>query len=135
MNPVSIVDSISYNLFGVHMTPLNLWSIALFFISVIGLEIARRNIKKAWWYSIANQFLWFAYGWFTGQWGSMALAVTFVLLYLNNLRSHRRSDGKLYPRELDCGCATLVVFNTGRHRPTCSKSRHTAPAIEKKEAA
>lgn len=65
------------------------WSWLAAGVSVLGLWISGINPRAGWWYGLAAQVVWTAYGTATTQPGMLALSVAFVIIYSRNLRRWR----------------------------------------------
>jgi hypothetical protein len=67
----------------------NTWSWIAAAASVVGLWLSGQNPKVGWFYGIACQAIWVAYGLSTHQNGMVALSIAFVALYSRNLMRWR----------------------------------------------
>src|SRR2546423_1640315 len=73
------------------MTALAVWSLITAGFSIGGLLISGRSPKFGWRYGIGCQIVWIVAGWVTGQPGTIILSIVFVILYVHNLRTNRRT--------------------------------------------
>ena len=61
-----------------------LWSWLLAIVGITGFILAGRKIWWAWWVNLACQVLWFAYGFFTDQWGFVAASIAYTIVFAKN---------------------------------------------------
>ena len=72
------------------------WSWVLTVVGLICFWLAGRRVWWAWYIGIAGQFTWFAYAIATRQWGFIAGAVAYTIVYIKNAiqwtREHRHKQ-------------------------------------------
>ena len=62
------------------------WSYVLGAIGIAGLWIASTRPKVGWWFNIAAQAVWLTYALVTRQWGFVATAIAYAVVYVRLLR-------------------------------------------------
>lgn len=67
-----------------------LWSWALAVVGVTGLWLAAKNPKAGWTVALYAQAFWVAYAVATRQWGFLATAVAYAVVYARLLRRGRQ---------------------------------------------
>ena len=85
------------------------WSWLLTAVGVTGFVFAGRKVWWAWYVNIGCQGLWMAYAIVTKQWGFIAAAVIYTVVFVRNAvewtREHRKTDARLPGlREARSGC-------------------------------
>lgn len=63
-----------------------MWSYLLAAIGLTGLYLAPKYPAVGWWFNIAAQALWAIYAITTRQWGFLASAAVYALMYVRLLR-------------------------------------------------
>jgi hypothetical protein len=67
-----------------------MWSIALAAVGITGLTIAANRPRIGWWFNIAAQVVWIAYGLSTHQGGFLVMSAAYTIAYVRLLRAARR---------------------------------------------
>jgi hypothetical protein len=67
-----------------------LWSWALAAVGITGLWLAAKKPKAGWTVALCAQALWLAYAVATRQWGFLATAVAYAVVYARLLRRARQ---------------------------------------------
>lgn len=65
------------------------WSWALCIFGSAGLLVVGKKYWWGWLVLLANETLWIAYGWKTGQYGFIVAAIIYGAVYINNLTKWR----------------------------------------------
>lgn len=69
-------------------------------VGLLGFFLAGKKIWWAWYVNIANQILWFIYGWVTDQWGFVVGTLAYTIVFVKNAYSWTRERGEDMPEEI-----------------------------------